>query len=97
MTSSWDNSIEVMGSCEFLSLRQCLECPVIGIILIAKHSAVLMNRWELIQRGLSEWEQKIISGQVDQQGPVDRAQRCTSTSTLSGALQMRWVSIMLCM
>ena len=86
-----------MGSCESLSLRQCLECPVIAIKSIAKHSAVLMNRWELIQRGLSEWEQKTISGQVDQQGLVDRAQRCTSTSTLSGALLMRWVSIMLCM
>ena len=76
---------------------QCLECPVGAIESIAKHAAVLMNRWELIQRGLSGWEQKIISGQVDQQVPVDRAQRCTSTSTLSGALQMRWVSIMLCM
>lgn len=76
---------------------QCLECPIRAIESIAKHAAVLMNRWELIQRGLSEWEQKIISGQVDQQVPVDRAQRCTSTSTLSGALQMRWVSIMLCM
>lgn len=80
-----------------LSSRQCLECPVRDIESVAKHVAVLMNRWELIQRGLSEWEQKTISGQADQQGPVDRAQRCTSISILSGALQMRWVSIMLCM